>query len=97
MCFSNEYDKNVVVISRQFHWDLQQFDVKNVFLHGKLEKVIYIDIPFSLGGSLGTNKVYRPKTALYVSSSYIRLGLKSCKHDDKHRLQAKLRGPYLVH
>ena len=48
-----------------FHWDLQQFDVKNAFLHGDLEKEIFMEIPPSFGGALGTNKVCILKKALY--------------------------------
>ena len=47
-----------------FDWELQQYDVKNVFLHGELEEDIYISIPPGFSGSDG-NKVCRLKKALY--------------------------------
>ena len=47
-----------------FDWELQQYDVKNAFLHGELEKEIYMSIPPRFSGSDG-NKVYQLKKALY--------------------------------
>ena len=40
-----------------FDWELQQYDVKNAFLHGELEEEIYISIPPGFNG----NKVCRLK------------------------------------
>ena len=47
-----------------FDWELQQYDVKNAFLHGELEKEIYMSIPLGFSGSDG-NKVCRLKKTLY--------------------------------
>ena len=47
-----------------FNWELQQYDVKNVFLHGELEEEIYMSIPPRFSGS-DENKVCRLKKALY--------------------------------
>ena len=47
-----------------FDWELQQYDVKNAFLHGELEEEIYMSIPLGFNGSDG-NKVCRLKKALY--------------------------------
>ena len=47
-----------------FDWELQQFDVKNAFLHGELEEEIYMSIPAGFSGS-DENKVCRLKKTLY--------------------------------
>ena len=47
-----------------FDWELQQYDVKNVFLHGELEEEIYMSIPPRISGS-DENKVCLLKKALY--------------------------------
>ncbi|XP_058006046.1 retrovirus-related Pol polyprotein from transposon RE2 [Hevea brasiliensis] len=45
-------------------WDLQQFDVKNVFLHSDLE-VVYMKIPPGFENRKTKRKVFRLKKALY--------------------------------
>ena len=47
-----------------FDWELQQYDVKNAFLHSDLEEENYMSIPLGFSGSDG-NKVCRLKKALY--------------------------------
>ena len=55
-----------------FDWNLQQFDVKNVFLHGEIDEKIYVEVPPSFGGSSDKNKVCRLKEALYGLKHYPR-------------------------
>ena len=50
-----------------FYWELQQYDVKNSFLHGELEEQIYMSIPPGFSGSDG-NKVFRLNKALWVKA-----------------------------
>ncbi|RDY04298.1 Copia protein, partial [Mucuna pruriens] len=45
----------------QFGWNLQQFDVKNVLLHGDLEEEVYMESPLGLYSHNEKNKVYRLK------------------------------------
>lgn len=52
-------------LAAQFDWDLQQFDVKNAFLHGELEEEIYMDLPPGFGMNLKGKKVCKLKKALY--------------------------------
>ena len=46
-------------------WDLQQFDVKNTFLHGELEEEVYMEIPPSFSIPKTEGKVCHLKKALY--------------------------------
>ena len=46
------------------NWELQQYDVKNAFLHGDLDEEIYMSIPSGFGGVEG-KKVCKLKKALY--------------------------------
>ena len=52
-------------LAANFDWPLQQFDVKNVFLHGDLEKKIYMQVPPGFGMNLKANEVCKLKKALY--------------------------------
>ena len=51
-------------LAAHFNWDLQQFDVKNAFLHGDLEEEIYMSIPPGFSEKGTTNKVCKLKKAL---------------------------------
>lgn len=35
----------LVSLAANLDWPLQQFDVKNAFLHGNLKEEVYMDIP----------------------------------------------------
>ena len=48
-----------------YNWDLQQFDVKNAFLNGDLEKEIYMEVSHWFGSDLTTKKVCQLKKAIY--------------------------------
>jgi hypothetical protein len=45
-------------------WELQQFDVKNVFLHEDLKEEVYMNIPHGFSLTNGANKLWRLKKAL---------------------------------
>ncbi|WVZ24536.1 hypothetical protein V8G54_003080 [Vigna mungo] len=46
-------------------WDLQQFDVKNAFLHGYLEEEIYMELPPGYNGQAVAGTVCKLRKALY--------------------------------
>lgn len=52
-------------LAANYEWVLQQFDVKNAFLHGHLEEEIYMEIPPRFGSNRATNQVCKLKKALY--------------------------------
>ena len=37
--------KIIISLTTYFGWELQQFDLKNTFLHGQLEEEVYVEIP----------------------------------------------------
>jgi hypothetical protein len=47
------------------NWPLQQFDVKNAFLHGDLEEEVYMEVPPGFSSPVSAGKVCRLKKALY--------------------------------
>ena len=52
-------------LAAHFNWKLQQYDVKNAFLHEDLEEEIYMKIPPIFKGKGTANKVCRLGKALY--------------------------------
>ena len=46
-------------------WSLQQFDVKNAFLHGDLDEEVYMETPPSFSTDFRINSVCKLKKALY--------------------------------
>ncbi|RVX08315.1 Retrovirus-related Pol polyprotein from transposon RE1 [Vitis vinifera] len=51
-------------LTAHYNWQLLQYDVKNAFLHGDLDKEIYMNIPPGFEENTG-NKVCKLKKALY--------------------------------
>ena len=54
----------LLYLAINFNWELQQYDVKNAFLHGELEEEIYMIIPPVFSG-VGEGKMCMLKKALY--------------------------------
>ncbi|RDX77849.1 hypothetical protein CR513_41959, partial [Mucuna pruriens] len=97
-----------VIISLVTHygWNLQQFDVKNVFFHGDLEEEVYMEISSGFYSHNEKNKVCKLKKALYRLKQFtqawfgrfvqvmIFLGYKQCQGDHilfiKHSSDGKL-------
>ena len=52
-------------LAANFGWCLQQFDVKNAFLHGDLEEEVYMEPPPGFNEMFFEKKVCRLKKALY--------------------------------
>ncbi|PRQ35370.1 putative RNA-directed DNA polymerase [Rosa chinensis] len=52
-------------LAANLDWPLQQFDVKNAFLHGDLHEEVYMDLPPGYGTSTGEQVVCRLKKSLY--------------------------------
>jgi hypothetical protein len=52
-------------LAANLEWPLQQFDVKNAFLHGDLEEEVYMDFPPGFSTSSESRKVCRLRKSLY--------------------------------
>ena len=54
-----------ISLATTYHWDLHQFDIKNVFLHGNLQEEVYMEQSpgFVAQGEIG--KVCRLRKSLY--------------------------------
>ena len=48
----------ILSLAANYDWNLQQFDVKNAFLHEEIEEEIYMELPPGFGGKTTTNTVY---------------------------------------
>ena len=55
----------ILSLAANHDWDLQQFDVKNAFLHGDLEEEIYMELPPGYDRQVATGIVCKLKKALY--------------------------------
>ena len=67
----------LLFLAANYNWNLQRFNVKNVFLHDDLEEEIYIYIqnPLKFGGNLETNKVRKLRKVLYDLKKSLRAWL----------------------
>ena len=52
-------------LAANYQWSLQQFDVKNAFLHGDLDEEVYMETPPGFSTNFRINSVYKLKKALY--------------------------------
>jgi hypothetical protein len=52
-------------LAANLEWPLQQFDVKNAFLHGDLEEEVYMDFPPGFSTSSESGKICRLRKSLY--------------------------------
>ena len=58
--------KILIALEVQFDWPLQQYDIKNAFLHGELEDEIYMKIPPGYSKiQITNNSVCKLKKSLY--------------------------------
>ncbi|RDX65213.1 hypothetical protein CR513_56143, partial [Mucuna pruriens] len=55
----------IISLVAHFGWNLQQFDVKNVFLHGDLEEEVYMEIPPGFYSHNEKNKASAGKELLF--------------------------------
>jgi hypothetical protein len=53
-------------LAANLDWPLQQYDVKNAFLHGDLNEEVYMDLPPGYGTSTGEKVVCRLRKSLEV-------------------------------
>ena len=56
--------RTILALAAHFSWDIQQYDVKNSFLHGDLEEEIYMKVPLGFKGKVLENIVCKLKKAL---------------------------------
>ena len=60
-------------LAANLDWPLQQFDVKNAFLHGELSKEVYMDLPPGcMIPKVHCRKVYELKKSLYELKQSLR-------------------------
>ena len=52
-------------LAANYNWDLQQFDVKNAFLHGELEEENYMEVPPGYDNNLAAHIVCKLKKVVY--------------------------------
>jgi len=52
-------------LAANFDWSLQQFDVKNTFLHGDVEEEIYIEVPPGFDMNFEGKKGMQAEKVLY--------------------------------
>jgi len=56
-----DYMETFAPVAKMNTWNLQQFDVKNAFLHGEIEEEIYMELPPGYGEKTATNTVCKQK------------------------------------
>ena len=84
-------------LAADLDWPFQQFDVKNVFLHGDLEEEAYTDTPPGFGAKAWKNKVYKLKNLFMELNNLQEHDLGDLQINDKNELPSKPRRPHIVY
>jgi len=61
-------DRIIHSLATYFGWELQQFDVKNAFLHEYLEEEVYMEIPPSFWSILEGNSVQVKQSLVWTQA-----------------------------
>ena len=54
-----------ISLSATYNWDLHYLDIKNVFLHGDLQKEVYMEQPLKFVAQGGMGRVCRLRKSLH--------------------------------
>lgn len=81
-------------LAANYGWDLEQFGVKNAFLHGNLEKEIYMNVPPGYRKKLTGHTVCKLNMG---SSNFHKRGLEDLQNHDCYVLKKKSRDSYTLH
>ena len=65
----------ILSLATHFGWEMHQLDVKNAFLHGSLEKEVYMEIPPSYGAMKGIRCADLRRPYIVVLNNHHVLGL----------------------
>ena len=58
----------LISLAINLDWELQQYDIKNAFLHGDLEEEIYVHIPPGYEDNFGNERICRLQKASGIKS-----------------------------
>lgn len=74
----------ILSLAGNYGWELQQFYVKNVFLHGELEEEIYMEVPLGYKKNVAVNLFVSCKRHYIDWTSHLGHGLEGllrlCQH-----------------
>ena len=67
--------KILLSLAAMFDWNLQQFDVKNAFLHGDLEEEVFMEPPSRFDEDFGADKICHLKKLCTAKNNLLEHGL----------------------
>ena len=90
----------VIVLATRNNWSVYQLDVKSAFLHGELNKTVFVEQPQGYEKKGEEYKVYKLKQALYglkqaprawynwIEAYFVKEGFERCSYE--HTLLIKI-------